>query len=121
MPKLMIVDDEADVREYLKSYFKRRKIDVVTAQSGEEALGLMEQSIPDLILLDIRMGGIDGIETLRRMREAGNQARVVMVTGVEDPQILKKLDGLNVLSCIHKPLLLNELEKEVLQRIAAIR
>lgn len=117
MPKLLIVDDEADVREYLKSYFRRRKIDVLTAESGEAALTLMKDVTPDLILLDIRMSGIDGVETLKRMRDAGNQAKVVMVTGVEDADVLKKLDELNVLACIHKPLLLNELEKEVLQRI----
>ncbi|MDD5018805.1 MAG: response regulator [Candidatus Omnitrophica bacterium] len=118
MPRLMVVDDEADVREYLKSYFKRRKIEVVTAESGEEALSLLEnQPAPDLMLLDIRMGGIDGIETLRRMREAGRQLRVIMVTGVEDQKILQRLAEFNVLACVHKPLMLDELEKEVLQRI----
>lgn len=117
MAKLLIVDDEADVREYLKSYFRRRKIEVLTAESGEAALALMKDVTPDLILLDVRMAGIDGIETLTRMRAAGNQAKVVMVTGVEDAEVLKKLDNLNVLACVHKPLLLNELEKEVLQRI----
>lgn len=117
MAKLMIVDDEEDVREYLKSFFKRRKIDVFTAESGEAALTLLETLTPDLILLDIRMTGIDGVETLRRMRKAGNPARVIMVTGVEDQKVLEQLDELNVLACVHKPLLLNELEKEVLQRI----
>jgi two-component system response regulator (stage 0 sporulation protein F) len=118
MPKLMVVDDEADVREYLKNYFKRRKIDVVTAESGEEALILLEKGpAPDLILLDIRMTGIDGIETLRRMKEAGKELKVIMVTGVEDQKVLQKLSEFNVLTCVHKPLMLDELEKEVMQRI----
>lgn len=117
MPRLMIVDDEEDVREYLKNYFKRRKIEVLTAESGEEALTLLEKQNPDLMLLDIRMGGIDGVETLRRMREAGKDTKVVMVTGVEDQKILDQLASFNVLGCIHKPLLLDELEKEVMQRI----
>lgn len=120
MPKLMVVDDEADVREYLKNYFKRRKIDVVTAESGEEALILLEREAPpDLMLLDIRMTGIDGIETLRRMREAGRQTKVIMVTGVEDQKVLQKLSEFNILTCVHKPLMLDELEKEVLQRMVA--
>lgn len=117
MAKLMIVDDEIDVREYLKNFFRRRKIDVVTAESGEEALKLMETNEPDLMLLDVRMGGINGVETLRRIREKGSGVKVIMVTGVEDETTLKPLSELNVSACIHKPLILEELEKEVLQRL----
>lgn len=117
MAKLMIVDDEIDVREYLKNFFRRRKIDVVTAESGEEALKLMETNEPDLMLLDVRMGGINGVETLRRIREKGSGVKVIMVTGVEDETTLRPLSELNVSACIHKPLILEELEKEVLQRL----
>jgi two-component system response regulator (stage 0 sporulation protein F) len=117
MPKLMIVDDELDVREYLKNYFRRRKIDVITAESGEEAIELVSAQQPDLMLLDVRMTGIDGVETLKRIRGTGNAVKVIMVTGVEDKAMLEPLTGLNVAACIHKPLILEELEKEVLQRI----
>lgn len=117
MSKLMIVDDEEDVREYLKNFFRRRKIEVVTAESGEEAMKLVEAQKPDLILMDVRMGGITGVETLKKIRETGNRVNVIMVTGVEDREMLKPLDELGVLSCIHKPLILEELEKEVLKRL----
>ena len=113
----MIVDDELDVREYLKNFFRRRKIDVVTAESGEEALDLVATQQPDLMLLDVHMSGIDGVETLRRLREKGNQVKVIMVTGVEDNNVLDTLSNLNILTCIHKPLILEDLEKEVLQRL----
>lgn len=118
MPRLMIVDDEIDVREYLKNFFRRRKIDVVTAESGEEALELIKDKAPDLMLLDVRMGGIDGVETLRRMRQSGCGVNVIMVTGVEDKQLLDSLKELNVAACVHKPLILEELEKEVLSRLS---
>lgn len=117
MPKLMIVDDEIDVREYLKNFFRRRKIDVITAESGEEALELIGKDSPDLMLLDVRMSGINGIETLKKIRESGSQVKVIMVTGVEDEATLKLLSDLNVSACIHKPLILEELEKEVFQRL----
>ena len=117
MPKLMIVDDELDVREYLRNFFKRRKIDVTTAESGEEALDLIQKDNPDLMLLDVRMSGINGVETLRRIRSSGNQVKVIMVTGVEDESTLSPLSDLNVSVCIHKPLILEELEKEVLSRL----
>lgn len=117
MPKLMIVDDELDVREYLKNFFRRRKIDVITAESGEEALELVAKNRPDLMLLDVRMAGITGIETLQKIRGQGNQVKVIMVTGVEDQEMLKPLADLNVAACIHKPLILEELEREVFQRL----
>ncbi|MGE5280387.1 MAG: response regulator [Deltaproteobacteria bacterium] len=119
MPQLMIVDDELDVREYLKNYFRRRKIEVQTAENGEKALELIQESQPDLVLLDVRMIGIDGVETLRRIRASGNNVPVIMVTGVEDQTIIDALLALHVEAVIHKPLILDELEKEVLQRLVA--
>jgi len=117
MPQLLIVDDELDVREYLKNYFKRRKMEVLTAESGERALEVLQGQKPDLMLLDVRMTGIDGIETLRRIRASGNSLPVIMVTGVEDKEALDALKPLHIEACIHKPLILEELEKEVLQRL----
>ncbi len=119
MARLMIVDDELDVREYLKNFFKRRKIDVDTAESGEEAIDKVKEQKCDLMLLDVRMTGIDGVETLRRIRGDGNLMQVIMVTGVEDSATLASLKDLNVAACIHKPLILEELEKEVLSRLMA--
>jgi len=80
MAKLLIVDDETDVREFAANFFRKRKIDVTTASSGEEALEILQKQKPDLMLLDIKMTGIDGCETLRRIRESNNNLRVVMVT-----------------------------------------
>jgi two-component system response regulator (stage 0 sporulation protein F) len=117
MPRLLIVDDELDVREYLRNFFRRRKIDVDTAETGEEAVVKVRETHPDLILLDVRMAGIDGIETLRRIRLDGNTVKVIMVTGVEDHDVLKPLRELDIAALIHKPLILEELEKEVLTRL----
>ena len=117
MPRLLIVDDELDVREYLRNFFKRRKIDVDTAESGEEAVAKVKEQQPDLVLLDVRMGGMDGVETLRRIRQDGSAVKVIMVTGVEDQGVLKPLKDLDIAGLIHKPLILEELEKEVLTRL----
>ena len=120
MAKLMIVDDEQDVREYLKNFFKRRKIDVTTAESAEEAMEILGNSyMPDLMLLDVRMTGMTGIDMLKKIRAAGNQVKVILVTGVEDKDTLSVISELNVLNCLHKPLILEELEKEVLSRLAS--
>lgn len=119
MPKLLIVDDELDVREFAANFFKRRNIDVVVASSGEKALEMLDKENPNLVLLDIKMTGIDGITTLERIRQKGNQVKVVMVTGQEpqDDGSFNKCKDLGALDYIHKPLKLEELEKVVLREL----
>jgi len=119
MPKLLIVDDEADVREFAANFFRKRKVECTTASSGEEALGILEKSKADLILLDIKMDGIDGLETLRRIKDKDNGAKVIMVTGrkPEDNDSFESCRKLGALDYIHKPLELEELEKIVLSHL----
>lgn len=116
MPRLLIVDDETDVREFAANFFRKRKIDVVTAATGEEALSLIEAQKPHLTLLDIKMPGIDGIETLRRIKSLDNALRVVMVTGKkpEEEDCLATCTALGAMGYIHKPLELDELERIVM-------
>ena len=117
MPKLMIVDDEMDVREFARNFFKRRKIDVAVAESGEEALSMLDNEKPNLILLDIRLGGMDGIDVLKKMRQMQNNTDVIMVTGVDEKETIEKANELGAVDYIHKPLILDELEKIVLKRL----
>lgn len=118
--KLLIVDDEADVREFAANFFRKRKVNCITAASGEEALEIYDQVKPDLILLDIKMEGIDGIETLRRIKEKNQAVKVVMVTGrkPEELESFEKCKALGALEYIHKPLELDELEKVVMKQLA---
>ena len=117
MPKLLIVDDETDVREFARSYFKKRGIDVHIAAGGKQALEIIEKEKPDLVLLDVRMEEMTGLEVLRTLRVAENHVQVIMVTGVEDDDALKEAKSLGVVQYIHKPLILEELEKVVLQQL----
>lgn len=119
MTKLLIVDDEIDIREFAANYFKKRKISVMTASSGEEALNFLEKELPQLVLLDIKMEGIDGIETLRQIKQKSKEIKVIMVTGrkPEEENAFIKCKELGALDYIHKPLELDELEKVVLSQI----
>jgi len=119
MSKLLIVDDEADVREFAANFFRKRKINVLTAASGEESLDLIDKNKPNLVLLDIKMPGIDGIETLRRLREKDKDTKVIMVTGrkPDEEEAFEKCRQLGALDYIHKPLELEELERIVLKNI----
>jgi len=115
MAKLLIVDDEADVREFAANFFRRRKIDTIVAASGEEAIETAQKEKPDLVLLDIKMNGIDGIETLKRLKEKDPSTKAIMVTGrkPEEHESLEQCKKLGVLDYVHKPLELDELEKIV--------
>lgn len=113
--KLLIVDDENDVREWAAKFFRKRKIEVFTASSGEAAIEIVGKERPSAMLLDITMEGIDGIETLRRVREIDKEIKVVMVTGSEDKDALNKTRELGACDYIHKPLKISELENVVLK------
>jgi CheY-like chemotaxis protein len=119
MGKLLIVDDEVDVREFAANFFRKRKIDVTTAGSGEEALEILQKQKPDLVLLDIQMGGIDGIETLKGIKKLSEAIKVIMVTGTkpEDCNTFDKCKALGAHDYIHKPLELDELERVVLKEL----
>ena len=69
MKKILIVDDEKDILEFLGYNLRKEGYDVSEAKTGDEALHLVKNNTPDLIILDVMMPGIDGIETCQRMRE----------------------------------------------------
>ena len=117
MPKLLIVDDEVDVREFAKNFFKKRSIEVFTASGGQEALRIIESEKPDLVLLDVRMEEMNGIEVLKKLRGKNNPIKVVMVTGVEDEETINEAYSLGIKGYVHKPLVLEELEKVVLSEL----
>ncbi|MDP2654722.1 MAG: response regulator [Candidatus Omnitrophota bacterium] len=117
MSKLLIVDDEIDIREFAKNFFRKRHIDVFTASGGNEALEIIKTESPDLVLLDVRMEDFTGVELLRKLRQEQNQSKVIMVSGVEDEETVSEAKSLGVLGFIHKPLILDELEKIVLKEL----
>ena len=119
--KLLIVDDEKDIREWAAKFFRKRKIEVLTASNGEEAIEIVGREKPTAMLLDITMEGIDGIETLRRIREVDKDIKVVMVTGSEDKEARNQTKELGAYDYIHKPLKMSELENVVLKIFDKVR
>jgi two-component system, OmpR family, alkaline phosphatase synthesis response regulator PhoP len=68
MYKILLVDDEPDILEFLSYNLRKENYDVLTAADGTEGLALAKKTIPDLIILDVMMPGMDGIEVCRKMR-----------------------------------------------------
>jgi len=117
MAKLLIVDDESDIREFACNFFKKRKIEVFTASGGRQALDLIAQENPNLVLLDVRMEEMTGIEVLRQLRKSHPSVKVIMVSGVEEEEAINEARALGVVEYIHKPFILEELEKIVLSQL----
>ena len=119
MARLLIVDDEMDVREFAANFFRKRKIQVSTAASGQEALEKIEREVPQLVLLDIMMPGIDGVQTLECIRQKNKDLKVIMVTGKKPQEdgVFDRCRALGALDYIHKPLELGELESVVLKEL----
>jgi len=117
MAKLLIVDDESDIREFARNFFRKRQIEVFVASGGRQALDIIAKENPDLILLDVRMEEMTGIEVLRELRKNKPAVKVIMVSGVEDEETIKEANTLGVIGYIHKPFILEELEKIVLAQL----
>ena len=92
--KILVVDDEADARDLFKDLFSRKGYDVESASGGIEALEMVDKIGADVVLLDIRMPVMDGIEVLSKLRQKKSELPVVMLTayGYDDNLINKALE-----------------------------
>ena len=117
MNKLLIVDDEAEICEFLKSFFEDRDYRVAVAHDGTQALDQADLFHPDVVLLDIQMPGMDGLQTLKKIKEKHPRVKVIMVTAVETQEKIEEAMRLGADNYITKPLSLEYLEKDVQDKI----
>jgi DNA-binding response OmpR family regulator len=81
---VLIVDDDRQLRKLLRAYLEEESLSVLEAGSGEDALATIDRAAPSLVLLDVRLPGIDGFEVLRRLETSGARVPVILVTSLED-------------------------------------
>lgn len=112
-PKILMVDDELDACEVISYFLGRRGYDVITTNSAEEALSKLSTEKPELILLDILMPGMDGIECLRKIREINKEVPVIMVTCITNIDTAKQAMELGATDYLTKPLGYNALETAI--------
>ncbi len=79
--KVLVVDDEPDFLKLIKRRLGKRNIDVHVAESGQQALDFLSESTADVVVLDVKMPGMSGIETLKEVRRRHNEIEVIMLTG----------------------------------------
>lgn len=102
-PTILIIDDEPDLRELIRDVLADQGCRVFCAANGPDGIVLNEQENPDVILLDLRMPGMDGITTLRNIRRSDDRVQVVILTGFASPDTIRDAAELQVSEYLSKP------------------
>lgn len=111
--RVLIVDDQLGVRRLLFETFREDQHEVEMASNGSDAVELLQTFKPDLILMDMKMPGMNGIETLGQIRAIDGQVGVIMMTAYGDAQNMEQAKDLGILYYMSKPFDLFDLRKRV--------
>jgi DNA-binding NtrC family response regulator len=107
--KLLVVDDEEEFLDRLVERFERRDLDVKGVTSGEEALETVEDNPVDVILLDVRLPGLDGVQVLQRVKKRHPFVEVILFTGYADAKTAVRVMELGAFDYLLKPVPLEDL------------
>lgn len=121
MDKLLLIDDEADMQYSFRRIFDSPEIRLTTASSGEEGLKVFPTLKPDLVIMDIRMGGMSGLETLRRMRQIDARVPVIIMTAYGTTQTAIEAMKLGAYDYLLKPFDVPKLKQVVFAALKAAR
>ena len=104
MAKILIIDDEQSIRETLDMYFAEKGAQVYSAGTGEKGVALYFENKPDIVILDIRLPDVNGLELLARIRSEGDLTKVIMITAYHDMESTIEAMKQGAFDYIHKPL-----------------
>ncbi|MCZ7639264.1 MAG: sigma-54 dependent transcriptional regulator [Verrucomicrobia bacterium] len=121
MDKLLLIDDEADMLYSFRRIFPATELELITASSGEEGLRLIPQVHPNLVLMDVRLGGLSGLETLRRIRQIDARLPVILMTAYGTTQTAIEAMKLGAFDYLLKPFEVPKLKEIVFGALRAAR
>jgi len=117
MKKILVVDDEKPIREMLRKFLTKKGYEVFDVDNGEDALKIVSEKSPHIVLLDIRMPKSDGVEVLKKIKEINKEAGVIMITAVSETAIAEKCMEAGAFDYITKPISLEYLEECLLAKL----
>ena len=106
---VLLVDDEVEFLETLIKRMKKRNVDITGVRSGEDALSALDQKPADVVVLDVRMPGMDGIETLKQIKKRHPLTEVIMLTGHANMEVAVQGMELGAFDYLMKPMDIDEL------------
>ena len=104
MPAILVVDDDRAMVRTLCDIFRSKGWDPTPAHSGEQALEIHKQRAHDWVLMDVKMPGIDGIATFKKMRELSPEVRAILMTAHTSPECIQDAERSGVSRVIPKPI-----------------
>jgi DNA-binding response OmpR family regulator len=107
--QLLYADDEPALRELVQNHLSLEGYDVETAVDGAEAVKMLNKKAYDLVLLDVHMPKLDGVEVLKYMKSKGMKSRLIMLTGDGDPAIVSQCAKYGAMDYLTKPYNYHEL------------
>jgi len=111
--KILVVDDEEGARELFNTILTDEGYHVTLAASGEDALSQLKVDAFDLVVTDIKMPGMDGLQLLQEIRKSGSRSDVIMVTAYGEVESYLKAMSLGAAEYINKPIRIKELKRIV--------
>jgi DNA-binding response OmpR family regulator len=116
--RILVVDDEGQVCESVKSFLGKRGYAVSAAQTAGEALELISKERPHLVLLDVRLGDISGMDVLRKIKQCDKNIKVIMITALSDDESISRAKYLGADGYVVKPFTTDYLNGLILQEIS---
>jgi len=113
MRKILIIDDDKSICESLRLYLAEEGYEVGTALTGEEGLKQARTGAWDVVILDIFLSDVDGLDVLRRLKAAVPDANVIMITAFHDMATTVRAMKLGAVEYIHKPIEIDQLDAAI--------
>ena len=118
--RVLIADDDPSTCDVLTRFLGEQGFEISTASDGERALAAIATFVPDIVLLDIRMPHMDGVECLRRITQDKCDCGVIMISGEADVELARKTLTMGAADFIYKPFDLEYLETSLLAKLLAM-
>ncbi|MGM7634760.1 MULTISPECIES: response regulator [Bacillus] len=116
--KILIVDDQFGIRILLNEVLQKEGYETFQAANGVQALEIADEHKPDLVLLDMKIPGMDGIEILKRMKQKNSDIRVIIMTAYGELDMIQEAKNLGALTHFAKPFDIDDIRQTVKEYIA---
>jgi len=111
--KVLIVDDQFGIRTLLNEVLQKEGYEIFQAANGLQALHIIKKHSPDLVLLDMKIPGMDGLEILEKLKEIDSEVRVLIMTAYGELDMIEKTKKLGALAHFSKPFDIDEVRSAV--------
>ncbi len=117
--RILLIDDEPGVRDFVKDYFEDREYNVVVAYDGLMGIETFKKEPFDLVICDMLMPKLIGVEVLKQIKEIKPDQKVIMMSGVKEDSMIEKAKTLGCRFYITKPVRLSDVEERVQECLAS--